>query len=164
MNEPIANWTVAIDADTSAFRTELNRSADLGRQFGAALGKSLKGSPFKVADFVGDVLKSLGLSLSRMAFSAAFKPLEQVFANAFSGLATGNGLSLGGPAASAIPTPFAKGGVIASPVSFPLGQGTGIAGERGAEAILPLTRTRWPTGRRRDRRQRHCRDLQRHDT
>ena len=40
------------------------------------------------------------------------------------------------------PIPFAKGGVIASPVAFPLSSGrTGLAGERGPEAIMPLTRT-----------------------
>ena len=36
--------------------------------------------------------------------------------------------------------PFAEGGVIASPAFFPLGRGLGLMGERGAEAILPLTR------------------------
>jgi phage-related minor tail protein len=37
--------------------------------------------------------------------------------------------------------PFAGGGVIASPIAFPLAGGRiGIAGERGAEAILPLSR------------------------
>jgi phage-related minor tail protein len=39
------------------------------------------------------------------------------------------------------PVPFAQGGVIQSPITFPLGQGRmGIAGERGAEAIMPLAR------------------------
>jgi phage-related minor tail protein len=37
-------------------------------------------------------------------------------------------------------TPFAKGGVIATPSYFPLGTSLGLAGERGAEAILPLAR------------------------
>jgi phage-related minor tail protein len=42
--------------------------------------------------------------------------------------------------------PFAQGGVIASPIAFPLaGNRTGVAGERGAEAILPLARG--PDGR-----------------
>lgn len=37
--------------------------------------------------------------------------------------------------------PFAQGGVIASPVAFPLaGNRIGLAGERGPEAILPLAR------------------------
>lgn len=38
-------------------------------------------------------------------------------------------------------TPFAKGGVINRPTFFPLGGGGGIAGEAGAEAILPLSRS-----------------------
>ena len=37
-------------------------------------------------------------------------------------------------------TPFAKGGVIASPSYFPLGRGTGLMGEAGPEAIMPLQR------------------------
>jgi len=42
--------------------------------------------------------------------------------------------------------PFASGGVIQSPIAFPLGSGkTGLAGEAGAEAIMPLTRG--PDGR-----------------
>lgn len=36
--------------------------------------------------------------------------------------------------------PFAKGGVVATPSYFPLGNTLGVAGERGAEAILPLAR------------------------
>jgi phage-related minor tail protein len=45
-----------------------------------------------------------------------------------------------------MPKPFAQGGVIASPVTFPLGGGrTGLAGEAGPEAILPLARG--PDGR-----------------
>ena len=42
--------------------------------------------------------------------------------------------------------PFAQGGVIASPIAFPLaGNRLGLAGERGPEAILPLARG--PDGR-----------------
>ncbi len=36
--------------------------------------------------------------------------------------------------------PFANGGVVASPTYFPLAGGTGLMGEKGAEAILPLSR------------------------
>ena len=42
--------------------------------------------------------------------------------------------------------PFARGRVVRSPIAFPLAGGqVGIAGERGAEAILPLSRG--PDGR-----------------
>lgn len=144
MDEPIANWTVAIDADTSAFRTEMTRSTDIGRQFGAALGRSFEGLAIQGRS-LGDVVRSLGLSLSRMTLNAAFKPMEQLFSSVVSGLATGGSPLAGTTLAAGTPVPFAKGGVIASPVAFPLGSGTGLAGERGAEAIMPLARG--PDGR-----------------
>lgn len=37
--------------------------------------------------------------------------------------------------------PFARGGVLSGPVSFPMRGGTGLMGEAGPEAILPLTRS-----------------------
>ena len=40
-----------------------------------------------------------------------------------------------------MPKPFAQGGVVASPVTFPMGGGRmGLAGEAGPEAIMPLAR------------------------
>jgi phage-related minor tail protein len=37
-------------------------------------------------------------------------------------------------------TPFAKGGVVSSPTTFPMRGGRGLMGEAGPEAILPLAR------------------------
>ena len=78
---------------------------------------------------------------------SAFAPLQQNFTSILGNLFTGGGSSApfafakGGVLAAGTPIPFASGGVIASPMSFPLAGGrTGLAGERGAEAILPLTR------------------------
>jgi phage-related minor tail protein len=42
-------------------------------------------------------------------------------------------------------TPFADGGIVARPTFFGSGNGLGLMGERGAEAILPLSRG--PDGR-----------------
>jgi phage-related minor tail protein len=84
------------------------------------------------------VLKSLALRLSSLSLNLALKPLtgalsgglEKLFTGLFEGSAQ----------------PFAKGGVIASPSYFPLGSGrTGLAGEAGPEAIMPLARG--PDGR-----------------
>ena len=36
--------------------------------------------------------------------------------------------------------PFAKGGVISQATTFPMRNGTGLMGEAGPEAIMPLTR------------------------
>ena len=37
-------------------------------------------------------------------------------------------------------TPFARGGVVSSPMQFPMRGGMGLMGEAGPEAILPLAR------------------------
>ena len=36
--------------------------------------------------------------------------------------------------------PFAKGGVVSGPTIFPFANGTGLMGEAGPEAIMPLSR------------------------
>ena len=36
--------------------------------------------------------------------------------------------------------PFARGGIVGSPMLFPLRNGLGLVGEAGAEAVLPLKR------------------------
>ena len=83
-----------------------------------------------------------------MVLKAALKPLDQGFNSMLSGLFSGGALGFanGGVFNQGMPVPFASGGVIQSPIAFPLGSGkTGIAGEAGAEAIMPLTRG--PDGR-----------------
>ncbi len=129
-----AGLTVRINADTSQLNSNLKEAAQLGAQFSRSISSAFEDAVFKGKD-LGDVLRNLALSLSKLAFKAAFKPLEQAvggaFSQIFSGLAgAGGGTSL-----------FARGGVIAAPTAFSLGNSkTGIAGEAGPEAILPLMR------------------------
>lgn len=118
----------------------------------ALLGKTLTSALEAVAlrgKSLGDVFQDLTLSLSQAALKSAFQPLQSNFASIFSGLFTGGAVTpfaKGGAFQGGLQIPFASGGVIASPVSFPLANGkTGLAGERGAEAIMPLTRG--PDGR-----------------
>ena len=63
---------------------------------------------------LADVLRSLALSLSGHALEAALSPITKIFGGALSGLLAGAG-------GAVLPMPFASGGVIASPVAFPLG-------------------------------------------
>lgn len=139
-------WMVVVDADTSAFETQMKAATGLGRQFAGTLTTAFEGIAIKGRS-VGDVLKSLALSLSSLVLKAALKPLEQGFGNLLTGLFSGGfGFASGGAFQQGLPVPFAKGGVIQSPMAFPLGAGrTGLAGERGAEAIMPLARG--PDGR-----------------
>lgn len=143
---PVETWTVAVNADTSALSAELRNAASLGRQFSNALVGAFDSIAIKGRN-VGDVLRTLALRLSDIVLKAALKPLEQGFGNLVSGLMSGGiGFAKGGVVRQGIPVPFASGGVIQSPISFPLAGGRlGIAGERGAEAIMPLSRG--PDGR-----------------
>lgn len=139
-------WVVHVTADTTRFRQGLSEAESLGRRFSSSLINAFEGIAIKGRS-LGDVLKSLALSLSSMVLKAALKPLEQGIGNLFSGLFSG-GLAFanGGVIQGGMPVPFANGGVISSPIGFPLANGRmGIAGERGAEAIMPLARG--PDGR-----------------
>jgi phage-related minor tail protein len=96
------------------------------------------------------VLKSLALRLSSLSLNLALKPLTSSLSGGLTNLFGALGGKLGGTggddAGAASVQPFAKGGVIASPSFFPLGSGrTGLAGEAGPEAIMPLARG--PDGR-----------------
>jgi phage-related minor tail protein len=147
-NAPIDSWTIAVTADTSGFEEQMKAATLSGKQFSSALSTAFDGLALK-GKSLSDVFSGLALSLSKMVLQAAFKPLEQGLGNMVSGLLSGGGFG-GAPASGlgggALVTPFASGGVIQSPIAFPLGAGqTGIAGERGAEAIMPLARG--PDGR-----------------
>ena len=77
-------------------------------------------------------------SLSKMALNAGLQPLQQgLSALVSSPFGAGSGM----PSV----TPFAQGGVVAQPTFFSSGGGVGLMGERGAEAIMPLSRG--PDGR-----------------
>lgn len=98
-----------------------------------------------------DVLRSVGRSMTDSLLKTALKPLQTGISNllgtgikSLTGLFTGGFSSLGGGAAASV-TPFAEGGIVASPAYFPTGRGLGLMGESGAEAIMPLSRG--PDGR-----------------
>jgi phage-related minor tail protein len=133
--------TVRIDADTSDLQQQLNDAAKLGTRFGNTLSSAFADVVLRGRG-LSDVLRTLALRLSEIALKAAFKPLTDALGGALAGaLSGGVAFAKGGVIAGPMPVPFAQGGVIASPIAFPLGGNrTGIAGERGAEAILPLAR------------------------
>lgn len=98
-----------------------------------------------------DVLRSVGRSMTDSLLKTALKPLQTGLSSL---LSTGvkslgglfGGIGLGGSGGGGIPVaPFAEGGIVASPSYFPTGRGLGLMGERGAEAIMPLSRG--PDGR-----------------
>lgn len=126
---------VEVTADTSAFRREMEEASRLARGMGSALTAAFSDASFRGRG-LESVLQTLAQRLSRLALDAAFRPIEQ-------GLAGLLGNVVGGAAGRI--TPFAKGGVVSEPHLFGFSGGTGLMGEAGAEAILPLARG--PDGR-----------------
>ena len=124
--------TVDIKADTKQFRAELGNAQRMARDFGRSLTGALAGAALDGGK-LSDALRAIALDLSRIALNAALRPLKDTIGATISSLLSG--------AFGAAVTPFAKGGVVGSPALFPLGGGRlGLAGETGAEAILPLSR------------------------
>src|SRR5262249_22249951 len=84
---------------------------------------------------LNSVLGDIALSFSNLALKAALQPVGSLISSFVDNLFGATSPSLAGV------QPFAKGGVIASPTYFPLGGATGLAGEAGPEAIMPLVRS-----------------------
>ena len=147
MDEQFEDQIDRSNENTKRLNAELNRTLQLGRQVGAVMTRAFSDIALRGKN-LGDVLRNVALSLSRLALKAAFKPLEKAIGGVFNsllsavgGAGAGAGFAKGGALRQGLPVPFAKGGVIAAPVAFPMGGGRlGLAGEAGAEAILPLAR------------------------
>jgi len=157
---------IAVAVDTRAARAALGEVEVSAKGLASALGSAFTGLAVQGRD-LGAVIEQLGARLSNIALTAALKPLENgltaLLSNATGGLAfakggvveggailpfarggvvSTDGLSRAGEGlAEARVRPFARGGVVAAPTYFPLaGASLGLMGEKGAEAILPLTR------------------------
>lgn len=160
-SSPDSEQTLARQAEQVQSLTRLSNA------FGRSLSNAFAGGIVQGRKFE-DVLRGLGQKFVEFGLKAAFKPIEtsisglfnQVLQGSAGKLATGTGTggagllgSLGalfggtgvGAPLNISPVAFAEGGVISSPGLFPLGKGLGLAGEKGAEAILPLARG--PDGR-----------------
>ncbi|MDC9823828.1 phage tail tape measure protein [Devosia sp. ZB163] len=126
MADPFGDSLAGLD-DVSA---ELERIGDLADGVGKSLSRAFRGAVLD-GKSLKSVLGEVAGAFAEIALKAAFKPVAGLVSGAIESL-----FQMTNPAV----TPFAKGGVLASPAYFPLGRGLGLAGEAGAEAILPLAR------------------------
>lgn len=130
-------FRVSVVADTSALETSLSFLEKQAESFGDTMTKALKAA---IVDgkSLGDVLRSIALQISASALSAGMKPLANLLNDFGANVVTSLGSVM----------PFAQGGVIgggghvlSQPSYFPIAGGrNGVAGEAGAEAIMPLAR------------------------
>jgi len=94
---------------------------------------------------LSDAMRGVAKSMIDAAYAAAIRPVAKHFGGL---LATGvEGLiqgampfEQGGGFSQGRVMPFARGGVVSGPVSFPMRGGIGLMGEAGPEAIMPLAR------------------------
>lgn len=140
----------------SAFAGELQQMratiSDTSKQVSSLSGgisRGLRGA-FDGVIFDGmrlqDALKQVGTSMINAAYSSAVNPVAKHL-----GSIMGSGLESvmsgilpfekGGGFAQGRVMPFAKGGVVTGPTAFPMRGATGLMGEAGPEAIMPLTRS-----------------------
>ncbi|HTO30829.1 MAG TPA: phage tail tape measure protein [Pararhizobium sp.] len=127
--------------DAVALRDVLDDLEHRSRSFGSALTGALA-SAARGGKGLEDVLRGAGLRLTEIALSAGLKPLEGAIGSLFAGLTGGLG-NVTAFADGGVPgrvTPFAAGGVVSAPTYFPMDGQTGLMGEAGSEAILPLKR------------------------
>lgn len=149
----VSGMTGAFTAQLEAMRAALgNTSRDLaGLQsgFSSGLRRAFDGLVLD-GKSLSETLSNLRQSMIQTAYSAALKPItnhlgglmSQGFAAAVAGMTP---FADGAPFSQGRVIPFAKGGVFSGPITFPMRGATGLMGEAGPEAIMPLTRG--PDGR-----------------
>ncbi len=143
-----AAMTAAFDRQLRDVQGSLgDTTRDLGnleRGFSTGLRKAFDGLVLDGAK-LSDVLGTVAQSMINTAYSAAVQPVTNQLGSL---LADG----LNSAVSSVMPfadgasfsqgrvMPFAQGGIVSSPTSFPMRGGTGLMGEAGPEAIMPLAR------------------------
>ncbi|GKY88734.1 phage tail tape measure protein [Sinisalibacter aestuarii] len=140
---------------TAAFSAELKKmgatvdeiSTDVSVLSGG-FSRGLKGAVDGLVDgslTLSDALQSVRQAMIDTVYDASVKPVTDhaggLLAEAVGGLmnsllpyANGAAFSQGRV------MPFARGGIVSGPVTFPMRGGTGLMGEAGPEAIMPLAR------------------------
>ena len=139
----------------SAFEGELDRMREslvfTGREV-TVLSNGISGGLRRAFDglvFDGlklsDALKDVAQSMIDTVYGIALKPVQNAvggfLANGVNSLLSGMmPFEKGGSFSQGRVMPFAMGGVVSSPTSFPMRGSTGLMGEAGPEAIMPLAR------------------------
>lgn len=116
----------------------------LARGFGGGLRRAFDGVVLD-GQRLSDAMRGLARSLADTIYSAALRPVQGALGGALASLVGSVFQSVlpfgqGAGFAQGRVMPFAQGGVVSGPVTFPMRGGTGLMGEAGPEAILPLAR------------------------
>ncbi|MEE9429050.1 MAG: phage tail tape measure protein [Paracoccaceae bacterium] len=153
--EALGDSMAATSAMAAAFSQELasmqatihDTGRDVGRlksSISSGLRRAIDGLVFD-GDKLSDVFRNIGKSMVDAAYAAALKPVTGHIGGILAGGIEGIIGSLlpfekGASFSQGRVMPFAQGGVVSGPVSFPMRGGRGLMGEAGPEAIMPLAR------------------------
>ncbi len=150
---PTVSMVSAFDGELGRMRESLvfteREVASLASGFGSGLRRAFDGVVLDGMRLT-DALKGLADQMSQTVYNVALRPVQsaaggalaQGLNNILSGIMP---FADGGAFSQGRVIPFAKGGVVSSPTNFPVRGATGLMGEAGPEAIMPLTRG--PDGR-----------------
>lgn len=117
----------------------------LSLSIGGGLRKAFDGLVFDGLK-LSDALKTVAESMINAAYNTALRPVQNGLGTALTeginGIVSGIlPFENGGTFSQGRVMPFAKGGIVSGPSYFPMRGGTGLMGEAGPEAIMPLTRS-----------------------
>lgn len=121
----------------------------LSRGIGGGLRRAFDGLAFDGLR-LSDALRMVAKSMVDGVYSVAMRPVQNALGGAVAQGLQGAMSALmpfaqGAGFAQGRVMPFAEGGIVSGPVAFPMRGGTGLMGEAGPEAIMPLARG--PDGR-----------------
>lgn len=151
LNGTLAQTSVLVSGFDSELRRMQSALGETGKDV-ATLEKGLSRGLRRAFDGVvfdglklSDALTTVAQSLVNTTYNAAIRPVTDHFGGMIS---QGVGsfvqgilpFAHGAPFSQGRVMPFAQGGVVSSATAFPMRGGTGVMGEAGPEAIMPLAR------------------------
>ena len=143
--EAFAAVTEGARSSRAALRETSEATRTLSSAFRTALGGAFRAVTQDGAK-LSDVLKGVALDLSNSIANRAISGLSNQLGGALGqGIASILPFAKGGVIDAGQVRRFASGGIVTGPTTFPMKGGTGLMGEAGPEAIMPLRRG--PDGR-----------------
>ena len=137
--------TAAFDAELQGMNSALvmtGREVDtLSRGIGTGLRRAFDGLALDGMR-LSDALRQVASSMVDSMYNIAMRPVQEAVGGAIArGLGGLMPFADGGSFAQGRVMPFADGGIVSAPTAFPMrGGATGLRGEAGPEAIMPLAR------------------------
>lgn len=139
-----ASFNTEMERVRGAFARTGQDVATLDKGISRGLRSAIKGAVVD-GDSLANSLRTVANAMINTAFNAAVRPVtNQVGGLVSQGIGSLIGGLLpfekGGSFSQGRVQPFASGGIVSGPVTFPMRGGTGLMGEAGPEAIMPLAR------------------------